>query len=314
MGKQQRGSRIVATYRSCSGGRKDNSQLSTTTINRPRYHQLIYACVLAVMSAIPLIENAWRTLTSTVSEYHLKTTVTFVIHELFYWGSYLPFLFADYIPYCKRWKIQPDKPITPSVHSNCIRRVVANHFLLVLPIILLTHPLFDLMGAQHTVETLPPLHIVAMQVAIFFAIEDLVFYYGHRLLHTPYLYRTVHIVHHEHAAPFGLAAEYAHPVEVMFLGMATVAGPAIFGPHLFTLYIYLALRCMQTVECHSGYDFPWSPNRWIPLYGGAKFHDHHHRIHSGNYSSTFIWADRLYNTDSAYQIWKKKQSLSSKSL
>ena len=256
------------------------------------------------MSGIPLIESSWRVVVENFSEFQLKTILTFIVHESFYWFSYIPFLIADRIPFFRRWKIQPKQENDSAVHSNCIRRLLVNHFFLVLPIIMVTHPIFDLMGAKHSVESIPPLETIIFQIVIFFIIEDFVFYWGHRALHTPWLYKNVHSIHHHHAAPFGLAAEYAHPFEVCFLGFATLAGPMLFGPHLLTLYTYLALRCCQTVECHSGYDFPWSINRWMPLYGGAEFHDHHHRIHSGNYASTFIWMDALYRTDSAYRLWR----------
>lgn len=259
------------------------------------------------MSGIPIVEAAWGTFLSFFTEYQLKTVVTFLIHEFFYWTSYLPFIIADRIPYLNRYKIQPEKQNTASLHSNCIKRLVLSHFLLVLPMIMLSHPIFDHMGSDYTVQTIPSLQTLLSQIILFFLIEDFVFYWGHRALHTPWLYKHVHSIHHEHAAPFGIAAEYAHPLEIMFLGLATLVGPMLIGPHLLTLYTYLALRCIQTVECHSGYDFPWSLNRWFPLYGGADFHDHHHRIHSGNYSSTFIWVDRLHGTDTAYQHWKRKQ-------
>lgn len=253
------------------------------------------------------MEAFWQLVLSTFTEVQLKTIVTFIIHEIFYWGTYLPFLLFDQIPFFHRWKIQSDKKNSTPLQANCFLGVLKNHFFLVFPIILLTHPIFHFMGTTHTMQSLPSLSTLILQLVIFFLIEDFVFYWGHRLLHTPWLYKHIHSVHHQHAAPFGIAAEYAHPLEVIFLGLATLTGPAVVGPHLLTLYIYLALRCVQTVECHSGYDFPWSLNRWFPLYGGADFHDHHHRIHSGNYSSTFTWVDRLYHTDSAYQIWKAKQ-------
>lgn len=259
------------------------------------------------MAGIAAVERLWGALLGSLGELQLKTVGTFAVHEVCYWGAHLPFLIADYVPYAQRWKIQPDKPNTRALQSHCAWRVLLNHSFLVLPIILLTHPIFDVIGVTSELSALPTIRTLALQVALFFLIEDFVFYWGHRLLHTPFLYRTVHCVHHEHAAPFGIAAEYAHPAEVIGLGVATLAGPMLIGPHLLTLYVYLALRCMQTVECHSGYDFPWSLNRWVPLYGGADFHDHHHRIHSGNYASTFIWVDMLNGTDAAYQAWKHRQ-------
>lgn len=262
------------------------------------------------MSGIAFIERAWGYVLDNLTEFQLKTVCVFGIHELFYWLSHVPYLVADSLPFCKRWKVQSDKPNTRTAQIACMRRVLTTHILLVLPIILATHPFLDMMGMQHSVSTLPSLSFVSFQVFAYFLIEDFVFYWGHRALHTPYLYKHVHSIHHHHAAPFGIAAEYAHPFEVLFLGTATLTGPLLFTPHLFTLYVYLALRCIQTVECHSGYDFPWSLNRWFPLYGGAYFHDHHHRIHSGNYSSTFIWVDALFGTDSAFQHYhRKRQSL-----
>ncbi len=203
--------------------------------------------------------------------------------------------------------MQPDKVAPASAIGKCFFRVAVNHVCLVLPLIVATHPVYDLLGASYTTETLPSAAVMLMQLAFFLLVEDFAFYWGHRALHSPWLYKNVHIVHHEHSAPFGIAAEYAHPAEVLFLGFATFLGPFLVGPHLITLLAWLAVRCMQTVECHSGYDFPWSLNRWFPLYGGADFHDHHHRIHSGNYSSTFIWVDRLMGTDKAYRLWKKEQ-------
>lgn len=259
------------------------------------------------MAGIPIIESIWSRFIHSFTEFQMKTVMTFVIHEVCYWLAYIPFIVADQIPYCRRWKIQDNKTNHTPLQINCIKRLLFNHFLIVLPMIMGTHPVLDLMGTTYTVDTLPSLSKMIAQIALFFIIEDFVFYWGHRALHTPYLYNKVHSVHHEHAAPFGLAAEYAHPFEVCFLGTATLAGPMIIGPHLFTLYVYLILRSFQTVECHSGYDFPWSLNRWFPLYGGADFHDHHHRIHSGNYSSTFVWADALYQTDQAYRLWKQSQ-------
>lgn len=70
------------------------------------------------------------------------------------------------------------------------------------------------------------------------------------------------------ATPFGLTSEYAHPAEILMLGFGTIIGPALTGPHLFTLWLWVSLRVMETVEAHSGYDFPWSPSKFLPLYGG----------------------------------------------
>ncbi|KAI9079345.1 hypothetical protein K1719_038644 [Acacia pycnantha] len=114
-------------------------------------------------------------------------------------------------------------------------------------------------------------------------------------------------VHHEYATPFGLTSEYAHPAEILFLGFATIVGPAITGPHLFTLWLWMVVRVLETVEAHCGYHFPWSLSNFLPLYGGADFHDYHHRLlytKSGNYSSTFTYMDWIFGTDVGYRKLK----------
>ena len=73
---------------------------------------------------------------------------------------------------------------------------------------------------------------------------------------------------YRYATPFGLTSEYAHPAEILFLGFATFIGPALTGPHLITLWLWLVLRVIETVEAHCGYHFPWSPSNFLPLYGG----------------------------------------------
>lgn len=88
-----------------------------------------------------------------------------------------------------------------------------------------------------------------------------------------------------YATPFGLTSEYAHPAEILFLGFATIIGPAITGPHLFTLWLWMVLRVLETVEAHCGYHFPWSLSNLLPLYGGwvaLKF-------------SVYSWLWRIWN-------------------
>ena len=75
-----------------------------------------------------------------------------------------------------------------------------------------------------------------------------------------FAYRYIHKQHHKFAAPFGLAAEYAHPIETVILGLGFFIGPLFWclfqELHVFTMVIWLAVRLIQVVDAHSGYDFP----------------------------------------------------------
>jgi methylsterol monooxygenase len=81
---------------------------------------------------------------------------------------------------------------------------------------------------------------------------------AHQALHTGSLYKHIHKIHHKYSAPFGLAAEYAHPAEVFILGTGTIAGPVLYcwytrNLHIFTVYIWITLRLFQAIDAHSGY-------------------------------------------------------------
>ncbi len=54
---------------------------------------------------------------------------------------------------------------------------------------------------------------LAWRMFICLVIEDTWHYWGHRFLHDKRYYKYVHKVHHYYPAPFGMVAEYAHPLE-----------------------------------------------------------------------------------------------------
>ncbi|MQM14904.1 hypothetical protein Taro_047838 [Colocasia esculenta] len=239
------------------------------------------------------LESGWQYLITHFTEFQLASVGTFLLHEGVFFLSGLPFIFFERAGFLNKYKIQ-GKNNTVEAQEKCVLRLLLYHFCVNLPVMLVSYPVFRYMGLRTTLP-LPPWSVVLSQIIFYFIIEDFVFYWGHRVLHTKWLYKHVHSVHHEYATPFGLTSEYAHPAEILFLGFATVLGPALTGPHLFTLWLWMVLRVLETVEAHCGYHFPWSLSNFIPLYGGADFHDYHHRVlytKSGNYSSTFTYMDQ----------------------
>ncbi|KAM4900051.1 methylsterol monooxygenase 1 isoform 2-T3 [Sylvia borin] len=147
-------------------------------------------------------------------------------------------------------------------------------------------------------------------------IEDAWHYFLHRLLHHKRIYKYIHKVHHEFVSPFGMQAEYAHPLETLILGAGFFIGIVVFCNHVVLLWAWVICRLMETIDVHSGYDVPLNPLHLVPFYAGARFHDFHHMNFIGNYASTFTWWDRLFGTDSQFIAYqekeKKKQCLTKK--
>ncbi|PBL02770.1 hypothetical protein ARMGADRAFT_1023943 [Armillaria gallica] len=231
--------------------------------------------------------------------------MSFLMHEIVYFGRCIPWIIVDAIPYFRRWKLQPTK--IPSVQDQweCTKLVLFSHFTIELPQIWLFHPLAESIGMSTYQVPFPSLKTMLPQILFFFFFEDLWHFGAHTLFHQGVFYKYIHKIHHRYAAPFGLAAEYAHPAEVMCLGMGTLAGPLLYCAftrdfHIITMYIWITLRLFQAVDSHSGYDFPWSLQHFLPFWAGAEHHDFHHMTFTNNFSSSFRWWDRIFGTDTNY--------------
>lgn len=59
-------------------------------------------------------------------------------------------------------------------------------------------------------------------------------------------------------------------------------------------------KLYNSCEGHSGYDFPWSPARLIPLVYGASYHDFHHSKNIGNYATRFYLVELIIGTNKEF--------------
>lgn len=255
-------------------------------------------------------EKAWAAWYAYMQNDVLATGImSFAMHELVYFGRALPFILMDKIPYFRRYKIQEHKMPTLAEQWQCAKLVLLSHFTVELPQIWLFHPMAQFFGMQTGVP-FPHWTTMAYQIAIFFVLEDAWHYWFHRALHTPMLYKKIHKLHHQYSAPFGLAAEYASPIEVMILGIGTVGIPIAWAActgnlHILTMYCWIVLRLFQAIDAHSGYEFPWSLHHILPFWAGADHHDVHHEKFLGNYSSSFRWWDAVLKTEIGSASQKK---------
>lgn len=206
--------------------------------------------------------------------------MSFVLHEVVYFGRCLPWIIIDNMKMFQKYKLQPGKRPSAAEQWECTKLVLLSHFTVELPQIWLFHPMCVYFGLSTGVP-FPSFWQMAGQIGLFFVMEDAFHYFAHRGLHYGPFYKHIHKLHHKYSAPFGLAAEYAHPLEVMILGMGTVGSPILYcaltkNLHLVTMYTWIVLRLFQAIDAHSGYDFPWSLNKFIPFWSGADHHDFHH--------------------------------------
>ncbi len=130
-------------------------------------------------------------------------------------------------------------------------------------------------------------------------IHDAYFYWMHRLMHQPNLFRYIHRVHHLSTNPSPWTAYAFHPLEAIIeAGIIPVI--AFTLPVNFSAFaLFLLFQFFYNVYGHLGYEFfPARFNKtWIGRWvNTGTAHNQHHQFFHGNYGLyTLIW-DRMFGT------------------
>lgn len=134
-------------------------------------------------------------------------------------------------------------------------------------------------------------------IAIFFLIplwESFYFYWIHRLLHVPFLYRHVHSLHHRNINVGPWSGLSMHPVEhVIYLG--TVLVHFIIGAHPLHILFHMQYYTLSAATTHTGFEgmLIKDQNR---LALGTFHHQMHHRYFECNYGSLEMPWDKLFGS------------------
>ncbi|KAL7083309.1 hypothetical protein ACP275_14G153300 [Erythranthe tilingii] len=257
---------------------------------------------------LSFLETLWFEYSAEKSDYFLYCHNTIFLF-IFYTILPLPYVVIELLRSKKidGFKIQPNTKNSLSDMLDCYRKVVITFVLAVGPLQIFSYPVIKMIGIRTSLP-LPSTSEVLLQLLAYFLVEDYANYWLHRMLHNKWGYENIHRVHHEYTAPIGFAAPYAHWAEIIILGLASFLGPLIAPGHMVTFWLWMIVRQMEAVETHSGYDFPWSPLKYIPFYGGAHFHDYHHFVggkSQSNFASVFTYCDYIYGTNKGY-LYKKE--------
>jgi sterol desaturase/sphingolipid hydroxylase (fatty acid hydroxylase superfamily) len=264
--------------------------------------------LLALAAGMPAIRLLWEAACKRWSEWTMFVVGCFLSQMLGYFLGVAPFALADALQLRAgaRVKIQPGKYASVADQARALRLLLASFVAVILPMLVVGGSAIGLFGISRD-RPLPSTPTLLTHLAFFLLVEDYLNYWLHRALHSPWLYKHIHSVHHEFNAPFALAAAYAHPAETVILAIPTFAGPALIAPHMFTIFVWQLLRNYEAIDIHSGYELPFGLKTLFPAYAGADHHDYHHYHHSGNFASVFIWCDRMYGTDVAYLRFRQRR-------
>lgn len=125
--------------------------------------------------------------------------------------------------------------------------IAFNQLVLVPPSAYMAYDMGRNFGAfSHDLESFPSPFTLVWQVAVCAMVEDTMFYWGHRLLHTKYLHKYVHKWHHRFnnaTSTIAIASENALPPEFILGNLIPViAGPMLLRGHIFLFWFWVAIR------------------------------------------------------------------------
>ena len=219
-------------------------------------------------------------------------------------------IFIEHNNLCTEYLTQKNKEPEIDLVKRCYLNSFINHFIVSPFGMWLTAP-YLMNFIPVSAALLPSLSTLLVDVLCCVIVEDMLFYWGHRWLHSPFLYKHVHKRHHEFRVLKGMsiASEFTHPLESLLGNIfPVIAGPMLLRCHVCTVAVWVVLRMLKTCDAHSGYNFPASPfNVGFP-FNEAKRHDFHHSANIGSYGSFFVVWDRLCGTDAAYKNRQRKHN------
>jgi sterol desaturase/sphingolipid hydroxylase (fatty acid hydroxylase superfamily) len=187
------------------------------------------------------IQNIWNFIINTFpfqNERIFFIIGTCISHHLGYWGYNLFLYIVYHFDLYSKYKIQSSKWPERNLAIKCLKQAIIDSFIILPLLMYFLYPLFKYFGMPDAKEAVPSFLRIYIEFILFMIGNDFIFYWSHRALHTPFLYKRIHKQHHEFKQSIGIAAEYSHPIEGMINLIATIGPVIISGTHMISFWIY----------------------------------------------------------------------------
>ncbi|MCC5815272.1 MAG: sterol desaturase family protein [Leptospira sp.] len=131
-------------------------------------------------------------------------------------------------------------------------------------------------------------------------LHDAYFYWTHRAMHHPKLFKHMHLTHHIPTNPSPWAAFAFHPYEAVVEAGIVPLAVLLFPLHTYTIVAFLFYMTFLNVLGHLGFEmFPkrFLDNVVLRYHNTTTHHNMHHRYFHCNYGLYFNWWDRWMGTN-----------------
>jgi sterol desaturase/sphingolipid hydroxylase (fatty acid hydroxylase superfamily) len=130
--------------------------------------------------------------------------------------------------------------------------------------------------------------------------NDAWFYWWHRFLHRPGVFKYAHAVHHKSVDVNPFSSYSFHAIEAFILGAWSIPLLVFIPLYIPVLVALQVVGLVNNIVAHLGYEFMprWfirvPPFKWMTT---STFHNLHHTRFNGNYALFFRFWDRLLGTE-----------------
>ncbi len=137
-------------------------------------------------------------------------------------------------------------------------------------------------------------------IALMLLAHDTYFYWMHRLMHHPGLFRYFHLVHHRSSNPTPYASFSFHPLEAVLEFAIVPLMTLVIPVHTTAFFLFTMWSIFFNILGHSGYEISpvgFTRHPFFKWFNTPTHHNMHHRYSNCNYSLYFNFWDRLMHTN-----------------
>lgn len=139
-----------------------------------------------------------------------------------------------------------------------------------------------------------PLRMVS-DLVLLFLWNEVHFWCCHRLLHVPWLYRRVHVVHHRSVVPTPFTTYSFHWIEATLLSSVMLLLLLVWPLDIVAIIVFPLISLVANSIGHMNYAvFPDKGHD--DLLAACQRHTAHHTRVTGNYGFYLPWIDRILGT------------------